>query len=93
MSTVVFASKPGLKRRCVITRAAARKGLHLRGMQAGEPVVDWGKAPDHVHAPGPNAANYERFRESAGAHLVFNALWNSTLLRAPDAHARSNAPD
>ena len=44
-------------------------------MIAGEPVVDWGKAPDHVHAPGPNAANYERFRESAGAHLVFNAFW------------------
>jgi hypothetical protein len=36
-------------------------------MQLGAPVVDWGEAPDHVHSPGPNAANYERFRESAGA--------------------------
>jgi hypothetical protein len=44
-------------------------------MQEGEPVVDWGKAPDHIHKPGPNAANYERFREQAGAHLVFNAFW------------------
>ena len=44
-------------------------------MQLGAPVVDWGEAPDHVHSPGPNAANYERFRESAGAHLVFNAFW------------------
>ena len=44
-------------------------------MREGEPVVDWGKAPDHIHKPGPNAANYERFRESAGAHLVFNAFW------------------
>ncbi len=44
-------------------------------MREGEPVVDWGEAPDHVHAPGPNAAAYERFRESAGAHLVLNAFW------------------
>ena len=36
---------------------------------------DWGDAPYHVHAPGPNASKYERFRESAGAHLVFNAFW------------------
>ena len=74
--TAVFASKSSLERRRDITRAAAGKGIHLRGMRAGEPVVDWGEAPDHVHAPGPNAANYELFRESAGAHLVFNAFWN-----------------
>jgi len=71
----VFASKSGPARQRDITRAAAGKGLSLRGMQEGEPVVDWGEAPDHVHTPGPNAANYERFRESAGAHLVFNAFW------------------
>ena len=63
----MFASKSGRERRRDITRAAAGKGLHLRGMQLGAPVVDWGEAPDHVHSPGPNAANYERFRESAGA--------------------------
>ena len=71
----MFASKSGRERRRDITRAAAGKGIHLRGMQPGEPVVDWGEAPHHVHSPGPNAANYERFRESAGAHLVFNAFW------------------
>jgi hypothetical protein len=73
----VFASKSSLERRRDITRAAAGEGIHLRGMRAGEPVVDWGEAADHVHAPGPkapNAANYELFRESAGAHLVFNAF-------------------
>jgi hypothetical protein len=74
LSTAVFASKSSLERRRDITRAAAGKGIHLRGMRAGEPVVDWGEAPDHVHAPGSTAANYERFRESAGAHLVFNAF-------------------
>ncbi len=26
-------------------------------------------------APGPNAANYERFRALAGAHLIFDAFW------------------
>ena len=71
----MFASKSGRERRRDITRAAAGKGLHIRGMQLGAPVVDWGEAPDHVHSPGPNAANYERFRESAGVHLVFNAFW------------------
>ncbi len=75
LSTAVFASKSGLERRRNITRAAAGKGLHVRGMQAGEPVVEWGEAPYRVHTPGPNAANYERFRELAGAHLVFNAFW------------------
>jgi hypothetical protein len=75
LSTAEFASKSSLERRRDITSAAAGKGIHLRGMREGEPVVDWGKAPDHIHKPGPNAANYERFRESAGAHLVFNAFW------------------
>ena len=71
----MFASKSGRERQHDITRAAAGKGLHLRGMKLGAPVVDWGEAPDHVHSPRPNSANYERFRESAGAHLVFNAFW------------------
>ena len=75
LSAAEFASKSSLERRRDITSAAAGKGIHLRGMREGEPVVDWGKAPDHIHKPGPNAANYERFRESAGAHLVFNAFW------------------
>ncbi len=75
MSTAVFASKSGSERRREITRAAAGKGIHVHGMQPGAPVVDWGEAPDHVHSPGPNAANYEWFHESAGAHLVFNAFW------------------
>ena len=44
-------------------------------MQAGEPVVDWSEAPYRVHTPGPNTSKYERFRELAGAHLVFNAFW------------------
>jgi hypothetical protein len=44
-------------------------------MQPAEPVVNWGEASDHVHPPGPNTANYERFRGHAGAHLVFNAFW------------------
>ena len=71
----MFASKSGSERRREVTRAAGGKGIHVRGMQPGAPVVDWGEAPDHVHSPGPNAANYERFSESAGAHLVFNAFW------------------
>jgi hypothetical protein len=77
MSTAVFASKSGRDRRREITRAAAGKDIVLRGMQPGEPVVNWGEAPDHVHSPCPNAANYdsERFRAHAGAHLVFNAFW------------------
>ncbi len=75
MSTAVFASKSGRDRRRDITRAAAGKNIVLRGMQPGEPVVNWGEAPDHVHSPCPNAANYERFRVHAGAHLVFNAVW------------------
>jgi hypothetical protein len=75
MSTAVFASKSGRDRLRDITRAAAGKDIVLRGMQPGEPVVNWGEAPDHVHSPGPNAANYERFRAHAGAHLVFNAFW------------------
>ena len=41
-------------------------------MRPGAQVVDWGEAPDHVPAPGPNTANYHRFRESTGAHLIFN---------------------
>jgi hypothetical protein len=61
-------------RRHNITRATAGKDIALRGMQPGEPVVNWGKAPDHVHSPGPNTANYERFRAHTGAHLVFNAF-------------------
>ncbi len=79
MSTAVFASKSGRDRRREITRAAAGKDI-VRGMQPGEPVVNWGEAPDHVHSPGPNAANYERFRAHAGAHLVFNAFWKVQLL-------------
>ncbi len=75
LSTAVFASKSSLELRCDITRTSAGKGIHLRGMQAGELVVDWGEAPDYVHASGPNAENYERFRESAGAHVIFNAFW------------------
>ena len=43
-------------------------------MVAGGSVVDWGEAPSH--APGPNSANYEAFRELCGAHLVYNAFWN-----------------
>ncbi len=74
----MFASNSSLEQRREITRqAAAGKGIRLRELRAGEPVVNWGEAPDHVHAPGPNAANYERFRESAGAHLVFNAFWKT----------------
>jgi hypothetical protein len=73
----VFASKSGSEQRLEITRAAAGNGIHVRGMQPGASVVNWGEAPDHVHSPGPNAANYERFRESAGAHLVFSAFWKN----------------
>jgi hypothetical protein len=45
-------------------------------MTPGKSVVNWGEAPNHVHSPRPNAANYEKFRAHAGAHLVFNAFWN-----------------
>ncbi len=51
MSTAVFASKSDHDRRRDITRAAAGKDIALRGMQPGEPVVNWGEAPDHVHSP------------------------------------------
>ncbi len=74
MSTSVFASKSGRDRRRDITRAEAGKDLQLRGMQPGEPVVNRGEAPDHVHSPGPNAVNYKLFRARAGAHLVFNTF-------------------
>jgi hypothetical protein len=76
MSTAVFASKSSRDRRRDITRAAAGKDLVIQRMTPGKSVVNWGEAPDHVHSPGPNAANYENFSAHAGAHLVFNAFWN-----------------
>ncbi len=75
MSTTVFASRSGCGRRRDITRAAAGKDLQLRGMQTGEPVINWGGAPVHACSPGPNRVKYEQFRARAGAHLVFNAFW------------------
>ena len=45
-------------------------------MVAGGSVVDWGDSEAPSHAPGPNSANYEAFRELCGAHLVYNAFWN-----------------
>ena len=45
-------------------------------MIAGGSVVDWGDSEAPSHAPGPNSANYEAFRELCGAHLVYNAFWN-----------------
>jgi hypothetical protein len=75
MSTAVFASKFSRDRRRDIRRAAARKGLVIQRMKPGKPVDNWGVAPDHVHSPGPNAANYEQFPAHAGAHLVFNIFW------------------
>jgi hypothetical protein len=75
MSTAVFASKSGRDRRRDITRATAGKDIALRGMQPGEPVVNWGESPDHIHSPSLNAGNYERFRAHAGAHLVIDAFW------------------
>ncbi len=62
LSTAEFASKSSLERRRYITRAAAGKGIHLRGMRKGEPVVDWGKAPDHIHKPGPNGPKASFFQ-------------------------------
>ncbi len=72
----MFASKFSRDRGRDITRASAGKGLVIQRITPGKPVVNWGEAPDHVHSPGPNAANYEWFRAYAGAHLVFNAFWN-----------------
>jgi hypothetical protein len=93
MSTAVFASKSSRDRRRDITRAAAGKDLVIQRMTPGKSVVNSGEAPDHVHSPGPNASNYEKFRAHSGAHLVFNAfLEHSALLCARDAHARPNAP-
>ncbi len=76
MSTAVFASKSSRDRRRDITRAAAGKDINIQRMTSGKSVVNWGEACDHVHSPGPNAANYENFRAHTGAHLVFNAFWN-----------------
>ena len=73
-SSAVYRTKTAATRRVQITAAAAGDGLQKRGMVAGGSVVDWGEAPSH--APGPNSANYEAFRELCGAHLVYNAFWN-----------------
>jgi hypothetical protein len=54
--SAVFASKSGRDRRRDITRAAAGKDIVLLGMQPGEPVVNWGEAPDHVHSGSPGRA-------------------------------------
>jgi hypothetical protein len=75
MSNAVVASKSSGDSRRDITRAAAGMDIILRGIQPGNPVVNWGEAPDNVHSPGPNPANYERFCAHAGAHLIFNAFW------------------
>ncbi len=58
-----------------ITRAAAGKDLVVQRMTPGKSVVNWGEEPDHVHSPGRDAANYEKFRAHAWDHLVFNAFW------------------
>jgi hypothetical protein len=79
MSTAVFASKSSRDMRRDITRAAAGKDLVIQRMTTEKSVVNWGEAPDHTRSPGPNTANYKRFRAHAWAHeahLVFIAFWN-----------------
>jgi hypothetical protein len=60
MSIAVFTSKSSRDRRRDITRAAAGEDIVIQRMTPGKSVVNWGEAPDHVHSPGPNAANYEK---------------------------------
>jgi hypothetical protein len=73
--STVYRTKTVRTRREQITKAAAGGGLLLRVMRTG-PVVDWGQEPNSTHSAGPNASHYEAFRDSCGAHLVYNAFWN-----------------
>jgi hypothetical protein len=74
LSTALFPSKTTTSRKEAILKAASGQDLVVRGVQTGEPVVQW-KEDGSDTAPGPKAAHYESVRKEVGAHLLYNAFW------------------
>ena len=64
LSTALFSSETTTSRKEAILKAASGQDRFVRGVQTGEPVVQW-KEDGSDTAPGPKAAHYESAKKLA----------------------------